>query len=352
VAWTETSTTTSAVSAYVARYEAGAWTVLGGTAASLGLSANFVDLAVDSQDRPVLAYESFNSTTSAIEVHVASWSAASGWTQLTTPISFAAVGAVRSLGLVADRPALAIIQSSQDLSVEQWNGTSWVTTSGLEFTPGDNLANPTLIVDIAGNITVAWDETFIVQNHGVWKPMARKLSGTGAGPIASPDTGNDWIQSAPSLGFDAAGNLVMGWSNYPDAMAAFSDGLEVSVLAAGSWGQLGISLPGHSGVVVPERNSSGEWGHPLVLDTATDHMAVASVGASSSIWAVYEHGQTGAWSMVCAPVQDDAAGAPAIPLGFEGGMAFDPVNQQFILAATVIDSTLRGKIVIARVNHP
>jgi len=354
VAWTETSTTTLAGSVYVGRYEAGGWTVLGGTAASLGdRGPFFVDLAVDSEDRPVLAYEFFNTTTSTIDVHVASWSAASGWTELTTPISSTSVGA-HSLVLVADRPALAIIQGAsgaQGLYVEQWNGTSWVVTSRLELTPGDNLANPTLLVDDAGNITVAWDETSVVQNHAVWKPVARKLTGIGAGPIASPNTGNDWIQSAPSLGFDGTGNLVMAWTNYPDAMLANSDGLEVSVLAAGTWGQLGISLLGHSGVVVPERNSNGEWGHPVVLDTATGDMAVASVGTSSSIWAVYEHSYTGAWLMVCDPVQDDGTGAPAIPLGFASGMAFDPVNQQFILAATVTDSTLHGKIVIARVNH-
>ncbi|HVP60056.1 MAG TPA: hypothetical protein VMT11_05835 [Myxococcaceae bacterium] len=347
-AWVEVDATTGVHVAYVSRYEAGTWSVLG----SAGVTVNapfYMDLAIDSLDRPVLAYELFNTTTSGLEIHLARWTAASGWAEFTTPI----LGSVQNTGfgmaLVGDQPAVAVARflataPYYDLAVEQWNGSSWAITGGAQLSTTEYMANPTLIVDALGDITVAWDEPFVSGNHSGYAPIARKLSGPGAGPIASPNTGNDVLPGLPSLAFDAAGKLVMGWSNYPDATAGLADGLEVTVYGAPGWTQLGTTLPGLTGVVVPERGV-GAWRHPLVLNGNTGHMAAATVTTASNNWAVYEHDATGAWPMVCAPVQDPATGGTASAT-LATGMTYDGASQAFVLGVVVYD-----KILVARVRH-
>ena len=351
VAWIEDGTPTVA---YVARFEAGSWTLLGSSGVQLGSALSVhLEMALDSSGNPVLATGFYNSATATIELHL--WGYNAGWSEITTPPS-ALAGSAFGLALGAgNRPVLAVPRTLAsapfvDLALERWNGSSWVITGGLQATTGQLARNPTLIADAAGNFFVGWEEPSSFNGQPVFVQYVRAVTTGGAGAlIAGPGNGHDEYEAVPLLALDGTtGGLVMAWTNFPDLTAAPALGLDVAVYGTG-WSQLGSALPGVSGAVVPEQNN-GTLPHSLAYNPDTQEMAAATFATvpadvPGTHFAVYEQQGTQAWQLVCAPVQD-LRGAQSASVMFAAGMAYDPLGHQFVLALPS-----GPQMLVARVGH-
>ena len=343
VAWVENGGSSPATVAYVARYENGAWTKLGNSGFALSGTPHVL-LAIDVQDNPVLDYGDGDSSTRPI--HVARWNDASGWSDIATftsnlvdptnPYAFALTP--------AGQPILAFSQflpSAQlNLAVELWSGAAWSESSHLAITATENTYDPALAVDAAGNITVAFDEA---NSSAVPVPEARKLGGPGAGAFPSPSPDGESGRPLPRLAFDSTGKLVMAWSRY-DPQTFSGIGLEVAAYNGTSWTQVGTTLPGSAGVVVPEMND-GSLAHPLLLNPVTGQLGVMTV---STVTAVYEQAAGGLWSIVCAPIQDPATGGPAA-MTQALGMDYDLAGHRYVLAGTA--GFVGNPLLVVRVKH-
>ena len=328
---------------------------------SSGLAANgnggylWAGLAIDSHDHPVVAYEAFNSTSHQAEIWVASWDGTSNWNVLPAPVPQGNSNSGFALTLKSDQPVVAVarnLNSSpyRDIAVAQWNGSSWVVTGGIYATAGELVSLPDVIVDSAGDITVAWEEQVPpFGGYAVFKPFAKKLSGPGAGLIPSPNTGNDYYEGGPALAFDSSRKLAMAWSNFPDATPYVpSDGLEVTTWNGSSWSQVGTTLEGLTSVVVPEYNGTPYNPHRLILNPDTGMLAASTTSTSNDIAAVFEQTDTGSWSMVCAPMPDSTQNDDVAKPNYLTGLAYDPVGHRFVLAATTGNG---DELFVARIKH-
>jgi len=341
--------------AYVARYEDNGWHQLGASLPSGGFAGpDWVDLAIDSQDRMAVGYEVFNSGVGQNEIHVGLWDAGV-WNSLpAVPQGLGNNGfALRLDG--AGHPVVALarnLQSSpfRDIAVAQWTGSSWAVDGGIYATAGEIVSLPELIIDPAGDITVAWEEAQPpVGGFGVFRPFAKKLTGPGAGFLPSPRPDADYYEGGPALAFDSNGSLTMAWSNYPDQSAGvFSNGLEVTTWNGSAWSQVGTSLPGLPSVVVPEHNGTPFNPHRLIRNPDTGNLAAATMATVNDIAAVYEHINDGSWPLVCAEMRD-ATQADDLARGNElTGLAYDAVNQTYVLAST---SGAGSTLFVARIKQ-
>jgi len=334
--------------AFVGRLENGLWTRLGSSGISLGEFGPFyIALELDSLGAPVLAYELYNNTSSQAEIHVTKWNGNS-WVDYPSTISSLIINTPFAMTLGAQSvPVLAVPRTLpsapfRDLAIEKWSGSSWAVTPGIELNAGATVFNPSILADAAGDVFATWDEQGLNGNMVVYSHVAKKLTGPGAGLLGQPGNGADSRTAQPVLAFDASGALVMGWSNYPDGtLSAFSDGFEVSVLGATSWSQVGTSLPGLSGVVVPERNI--DLPHPLVLNAHTGRLAAATLSTTAETLGAYGEDQNGAWPLLCAPLQEPVTPGPlGRPLGV--GLTYDPTAQDFVLAGARFDRILLAHV--------
>ncbi|HUM13797.1 MAG TPA: hypothetical protein VLT82_22810 [Myxococcaceae bacterium] len=346
---------------YVARYENGAWARLGSSGLPSGGTGGYLwaGLTIDSHDHPVVAYEVFNSTSHQAEIWVASWDGTSSWNVLPAAVPQGNSNSGFALALTAsDQPVVAVarnLNSSpyRDIAVAKWNGSSWDVTGGIYSTAGENVALPDVIVDSAGDITVAWEEQVPpVGGFAVFKPFAKKLTGPGAGFIASPRTSNDYYEGGPALAFEGpnnSGKLAMAWSNYPDTTPyVFSDGLEVTTWNGSSWSQVGTTLSGQTAVVVPEHNGTPYNPHRLIRNPDTGMLAVSTMSTDRDLAAVFEVSDTGSWPMVCAPMPDSSQLDDLAITNELTGLAYDAVGHRFVLAST---SGNGGKLFVARIKH-
>jgi len=334
--------------AYVGRLENGGWTRLGGSGISVGIGAINIAMELDSQGNPVLAYSSFNSAASDEEIHVTKWNGSS-WVEYPATIgSLDSAGNAFAMALGANStPVLAVPRTLpsapfHDLAIATWGGSSWVVTPGIQLSAADTVSNVDMITDASGDVTVTWDERTTVAPLSI-SHFAKKLTGPGAGLLGQPGNGADFLPAAPVLAFDASGALVMGWTNYPDGTFSTSDGFEVSVRGATSWSQVGNSLPGLPGVVVPERDGGNGVPHALVLNAHTGRLTAATLTTSNLILTAYGNDANGDWPMLCAPLQEPVTPGPLSRPGAVG-LVYDPTSQDVVLAGTRFDRILLAHV--------
>jgi hypothetical protein len=347
----------------VARYENGAWSLLG--AAGLPSGGAFggifrVDLAIDSHDHPVVAYETYSGPGNQPEIHVATWNDSTGWNVLPAAVPQGSQNNGFALALGAgDVPLVAVSRSlvgnpGFDIALASWNGTSWSVAGGIYGTAGHQVFNPDILVDAAGDVTVAWDEQLPpVGCCATFKPFAKKLSGPGAGLFSSPQTADVYAGAGPSLAFDGNGALAMAWGNYKaGAPGDPSVGVEVSVNGAAGWSQLGSSLPGLSNVVIPENGGAPYNPRLMIRNPDTGMLAVTTHETSNDLAAVYEYVNTGTlaqtWPMVCAPMPDFRQLDDLATGNIVAGLAYDKVNHGFVFAST---PEISDRVFVARVTH-
>jgi hypothetical protein len=347
---------------YVARYQNGAWALLGSSGLPSGGFGGIlrVDLAIDTHDHPVVAYEIYPGPGTQPEVHVAVWNDTTGWNVLPAAVPQGSQNNGFALALGSgDVPMVALSRSlvgnpGFDIAVATWNGASWSVAGGIYGTAGHEVFNPDIIVDAAGDVTVAWDEQLPpVGCCATFKPFAKKLSGPGAGLLSSPNSADIYYIGGPSLAFDGNGNLAMAYSNYvPATTGGFSTGLEVSVSGAGGWSQLGNPLPGLTNVVVPEHSGSPYNPHVMIRNPDTSMLAATTDFTDNDIAGVYEYSNAGSsagtWPLVCAPMPDVRQFDDTAKGNSVAGLAYDKVNHTFVFAAMPEGG---DRVLVARVSH-
>jgi Bacterial Ig-like domain len=154
---------------YVKRWNGTTWEQLGGalnTAADS--SADYPSLAIDDQNRPVLAWHESTTTSSIINVKI--WTGTT-WEQVGGGHGGTTVtvddGEFPSLAIQPDNIPVVAYAKNGDIFVRLWNGSSWVTWDGagaLDDVPTQFASKPSLLLvesaDMPGFITpyVAFEE--------------------------------------------------------------------------------------------------------------------------------------------------------------------------------------------------
>lgn len=231
VAWEETS------NAHVKRWDpqGGSWTALGGgvDTASHANGRTSPALAVDAQDRPVIAYR-HNATSGNRSIRVARWDAGTGsWVQLGSDLNlYTGTGAdYPAIAIGAqDRPIVAWQETnpntqSTDVYVKRWNPTqqAWQGMGGgwMVATSNADEVAPSLAVDSQGIPVVSWNapdanghpQTFVDRfdaSTGWWGPLGNPISRVGTEAYAD-------------VGVDGAGRPVVAYQDALDIRASVWD---------------------------------------------------------------------------------------------------------------------------------
>jgi len=344
---------------YVQRYNGSKWDPLG-TGFPLGGFGGpaYVDLAIEkSTGNPVVAYDVRNATSGRNEIQVSRWN--------DTTLAWDAVGPVVPQGSggsdgfalaldAADHPVVAFVNHPAtspyiEIAVAAWNGTSWVVTHGIYSVANMQASNPAIAIDSAGDVTVAWDEEVPLGGIATFHPYAKKLSGPGAGLIASPNTGNDYFTGGPAIAFDASGKLVMGWSDYPDqTLSAYSLGLAVSSYSGSSWSLVGPAAGAQGGV--PEKNGTPYNPHRLLLG---DRLAASTTSGNSFEAGIYAFNGT-SWDLLCTEVPDPAQPDGKAHAIDSTGLAYypntPPASPEYFISAASTGTGANQKLFVARVK--
>lgn len=179
VAWADRATTFEIL---IKRWDGMAWVDVGsGNVSSTVDSSINPSLALDSSDRPRVAWQEFVS--GAFRIYYRAWDGLA-WTELGmsatgTGVSGAGFSQYVSLGLdSAGRPALAWADGTQEIFARRWTGAAWeeigsgsATGSGVSDTPAGDSNKPTLAIDAAGVPIAAWqDSNEIYVRRGVAGP--------------------------------------------------------------------------------------------------------------------------------------------------------------------------------------
>lgn len=252
VAWEETA------NAYVERWDpqSGAWLALGSGVDTAAHAAGRTSpaLAIDGQDRPVLAYR--HTTTSGNRtIRVARWdSASSSWAQLGSDLN-------QYTGSGADYPAVAIDDQdrpivawqednpnnqSKDVYVKRWNPTqqAWQGVGGgwhLGSTNADEVS-AAIAVDAKGVPVVSWssmDASGNPQTH-----VARFDSVTGWWrSLGSAIQRNATSAAFTDIGVDGSDRPVLVFQDYPGSGTTYSNAYaRVWDAASASWKSEGPML--------------------------------------------------------------------------------------------------------------
>ena len=344
---------------FVARYDGGTqWTLLGsGFDAKSTNSIIYVDLAIEKSGNPVVAYNVFNASSGRYEILVSRWNG-SAWDAVGPAVPQGSSGSVGfALALDAsDHPVVAFsnypgTRPFFEIAVAAWNGTSWTVTNGIYNVANEQVFNPAIAIDAAGDVTVAWDElTPPVGGFATFHPYAKKLTGPGAGLVPSPNTGNDYFTGGPAIGFDA-GKLVMAWSDYPDLTAGVSSlGLAVTRYSGTSWSSVGpaAGLPG----AVPEKNGTPYNPHRL-LSGHLGQLAAATLSGDFFEAGIYTFNGT-SWNLLCSEVPDPAQpdgkahAIDATGLAYFPSDAAHPADEAYVITASSTGFGANRKLFVAR----
>jgi hypothetical protein len=244
VSWSEISGINGVRLLYMWRWTGVRWQALG-TFIIAGDTRN-PSLALDSLDRPVIAWQDFNGSNYDIYVYGFNGST---WVQYGTgPLDINAGFAAYDPSLALDSDNNPVITWYEELGgnslnvyVKRWNGSAWVQYGAggpLDITPFNTAYVPSLALDNGGNPTVAWSE-FGTSSLNIyvkqWTGSAWTLVGTN--PLSN--TANH--ASNPSLSL-ANGNLVVGWQEGASLTPGISDSLYAKRYVTNAWQQLGNAL--------------------------------------------------------------------------------------------------------------
>jgi hypothetical protein len=325
----ETVNSNSVYDVYVARYDGAAWdTSLGAPTSAADNGRNGYSLALDSQDRPVVAWtERFAQST----VHVGAWTGTAWNTQ------FPELNAVTDLSTDGVYPSIAVDSSDlpvvawrewttssmnvADLYVSRWSGSAWTPVPGPGFMGGLGItttavSDPHLVLSPTGAPIVGWFRSGAGNAMSLWtgsawtttaflSPISGHLFATypvvdGVGtpfvPTAAADfhvfkwdagasgwaepfsllvTGTSW--SSPRMAFARDGSPVIAWVDNTGPTSRIG----VARWTAGSWDtRFGLFNAGQS-VDVTDPNVS--------VFTVPPELAV---DAGGRVWVAWKEGTT------------------------------------------------------------
>jgi hypothetical protein len=163
VAWADDSSGLSNI--YVRRWDGASWVELNGSATNSGISqaithASAPAIAVDNMGRPVVVWHD-------TAVHLRRWNG-STWEELggSGSASGMALGAGQKLAIDPGGYPVVAWAADREIRLLRWNGGAWVGQGGSESGGGvsgtlGSSSEPSLVIDAAGNPVVAWSETAV-----------------------------------------------------------------------------------------------------------------------------------------------------------------------------------------------
>jgi hypothetical protein len=329
----ETVNSNSVEDVYVARFDGSAWdTSLGAPTSATETGRYGYSLALDSQDRPVVAWtERF----SQITVHVGAWTG-SMWNtqfpQLNAVSDTSTDGVYPSLALdssdfpvVAWREWTTSGQTIADLYVSRWNGSAWAPLAGTGYMGGLGLtttavSDPHLALDASGMPIVGWfrngaGNALSIWNGSTWTMTAFLPSNSGhlfatypvvdrSGaafiPVAAADLHvlkwdsamPGWIEpfsllttsaswSSPRLAFAPDGSPVVAWVDSTGPTSRIG----VARWTAGAWDtRFGLFNGGQSVDVIDPNVSVFSVPPELAVDAAGRVWVAWKEGTTAQVW--------------------------------------------------------------------
>jgi hypothetical protein len=196
VAWSEGRSQSGRHNVYVKRWNGQNWQRLGGRL-TLEAGEQFPSLAIDSQNRPVIAFSDFHEE--VYKLYVKRWDNNSSWTQLGLEVDSGHViqftSHYPSLAIdsndrivVAWRGKTALHRTDTNIYVKRWNGSSWVSLGGiLDVDPTGDSWIPSLVLSSSGQPYVAWRELANEEvniyvkrwdGNGIWTLLGRSVGST------------------------------------------------------------------------------------------------------------------------------------------------------------------------------
>ena len=265
---------------YVRRWNGTTWAEIGaGSATGDGISENsgvsgWPSLALMPDGSPIIAWE--DDSTGDQEIYVRRWNG-STWVEMG---GSASGGGISQNGGDSRWPSLRVSAAGvpyvawEDLSggdreifVRRWNGTAWVEVGSGSAT-GGGISNdsagsrrPSLGIDAAGNLFVAW-ENINPPTHDIY---VKSWNGTFwvemGGSATSGGISNDSAQSYwPSLAVPPDGKPVVVWGSDPTGSGM--DEIFVRRWSGSDWVEMGSGSASGSGI----SNTSGEsWFASLAI---------------------------------------------------------------------------------------
>jgi hypothetical protein len=233
------------------RWLNGAWRAIGSPLnaypTTLSLSLTF---QLDTNDRPVVAWEQpDDSGSSRSFIHISKWTG-QNWEALGGPLPVSTTGGISSPPVLvldqAGNPTVAWVNftsnpNTNGITVQHWNGSTWEVLGGPLLATPQSLylaRDPRLILDASGNPTIAWAES----DGNVFNIHARRWTGTSWEPLGgtlSALPGNTSAGS-PNLAMDTLGTIFIGWFEYTEDSATH---VHLRRWNGSSWEAIGPPIP-------------------------------------------------------------------------------------------------------------
>jgi hypothetical protein len=225
VAWMESTraSTNAAYDVYVKRWDGQAWVLLGGKLEvnpATNYSTQYPSLAVDSQNRPVVAFSDSGN------IYVKRWENESSWVQVgdaldidvSKSVFFSSIAVDPSDRIVvawsepAEPPSGSVVTGS-NVYVKRWNGSRWVSLgTALDVDPINYASHPSLALSSGGRIFIAWEERKDIGSFSVrrevyvkrWDGTAWTLLGGALNTELEDGVG-------PSLATNGSDKVIVSW---------------------------------------------------------------------------------------------------------------------------------------------
>ncbi len=247
-------------------------------------------LALDSSDKPVVAWE--NGTSNNDQIYIKRWNGSS-WVEMDGSASGGGISGDSggwsswnvSLALdSSDNPVAAwqklATTSTYEIYVKRWDGSSWVevgtgsaTDGGVSDKSGAS-KRPSLALDSSDNPVVAWSdntsgnyEIYVKRwNGSSWQDIGGSASGGGISDNIGPS-------KRPSLALDSSDNPVVAWSDHT------SGNREIYIKRWNgiSWVEVGTGSATDGGISV---NSGHSMRPSLALDSSDNPVVAWGDGSS------------------------------------------------------------------------
>ncbi len=275
VAWRE------GTSVHLKRWDGGGWVELDGSATGDGVSASSVasvgpELELDSAGRPVVAW-------AAGGIALRRWDG-SAWVGMESGSASSSPGSgARTISLALgpdDAPALAwevTVAGNREVYATQWDGSTWaeldgsLTAGGVSDTPEGLSASPSVAVDPAGRVLVAWSEDgtggwnpeiYLERFDGsTWEELGGSATGGGVSGIGGGVTGTPAWSYEPEVVVGDDGSPIVAWQEWTPGNAE----IYLRRWDGAGWRSLGETARGEATVSRTDSRSSAPT---VVLDDA------------------------------------------------------------------------------------
>jgi hypothetical protein len=260
-------------------------------------------LAIVDGDQPVVAWEETGT------VQTCAWTDAGcggSWTPLGAASGYCPVVAAGGThGLLR---AYTLAATTQQVVVERWNGSAFVSLGAPLGAAGGGASCPAMVADAAGNPTIVWSGGVGLASAGInverW-------------------TGTSWISLTDDNG--VPGGFVFGGIPDPLSITLLPDGTPLVAwpglshatmvarwISGTSWTAVGSPPPSNSG--------AGEDNGPIVRATSAGEVYLAWMVRTSSYHVEAAHLEAGAWTILGGPLMANGS-AQHYALAFDLGGA-------------------------------